>query len=482
MDFTELTATAALAAMAEGKVSSSELTVAFAERCGRLASLNAFIHFDQRAAKAAAAESDKRRKAGKAGPLEGLPIVLKDNIDTAAMPTTGGTPALKEHRPQRDASVAAKLIGAGAIVLGKTNLHELALGITTNNAGFGAARNPYDRTRIPGGSSGGTGVAVAARMAPAGIGSDTAGSVRVPAALCGIQGLRPTLLRWPHQGIVPISHTRDTAGPMARSVADLALLDGVVTGSALTVAPAILKGVRIGVPRALFWQNLHPDTARIAEDTLTALASAGVVLVEADIPDVGALDQAGGVPIALYEAIVDLDKYLAGHKTGLDFKKVVAEVASPDVKGILSSLLGEMAVPEPAYREALTVHRPKLQRAYADYFKRERVEAAIFPTTPLPAANIGEDETTMLNGATVPTFATFIRNTGPSSVAGIPGLSLAAGLTPAGLPVGMELDAPEGSDRRLLALGLAIEAMLPTPPPPRLDCGPGLLTETKREV
>jgi indoleacetamide hydrolase len=146
----------------------------------------------------------------------------------------------------------------------------------------------------------------------------------------------------------------------------------------------------------------------------------------------------------------------------------VAEVASPDVKGILLSLLGEMAVPEPAYREALSVHRPKLHRAYADYFKRERVEAAIFPTTPLPAANIGEDETTMLNGA-APTFATFIRNTGPGSVAGIPGLSLAAGLTPAGLPVGMELDAPEGSDRRLLALGCAIEALLPKLPPPRLD-------------
>jgi indoleacetamide hydrolase len=344
------------------------------------------------------------------------------------------------------------------------------LDIASIATGFGCrARNPYDRTRIPGASSGGTGVAVAARMAPAGIGSDTAGSVRVPAALCGVQGLRPTLLRWPQQGIVPISHTRDMAGPMARGVTDLALLDGVVTGSALTEAPATLKGVRIGVPRGLFWDNLHPDTAKIAEDTLKALANAGVVLVEADIPDVGALDQAAGVPIALYEAIVDLDKYLADHKTGLDVKKVVAEVASPDVKGILSSLLGEMAVPEAAYREALTVHRPKLQRAYADYFKRECVEAVIFPTTPLPAANLGEDETTMLNGAAVPTFATFIRNTGPGSVAGIPGLSLAAGLTPAGLPVGMELDAPEGGDRRLLALGCAIEALLPKLPPPRLD-------------
>jgi Asp-tRNA(Asn)/Glu-tRNA(Gln) amidotransferase A subunit family amidase len=469
MDRIALTASEALKAMGEGKVSSSQLTGAFLEQCQRHKSLNAFIHLDPAAAKAAAAESDKRRSAGKVGALEGVPLVLKDNIDTASMPTTGGTPALRNHRPKKDSPVAAKLIGAGAVVLGKTNLHELAYGITNNNGAFGPARNPYDPTRIPGASSGGTGVAVGARMAPAGIGSDTGGSVRIPAALCGIAGLRPTLLRWPQEGIVPISHTRDTAGPMARSVADLARLDGVVTGAALTEAPANLRGLRLGVPRGLFWENLHPDTAKIAEETLRALTLAGVVLVEADIPDVAALDQAAGFPIALYETVVDLNKYLASHNTGLDFAKVVAQVGSPDVKGILSSLLGEAAVPEPAYREALTVHRPKLRAVCADYFKRERVEAAIFPTTPLPAIKIGEDETTMLNGAAVPTFFTFIRNTSPGSVAGIPGLSLPAGLTPAGLPVGMELDGPDGSDRRLLAIGLALEAILPKLPAPRLD-------------
>jgi mandelamide amidase len=469
MDRIALTATGALAAMGEGRLSSAELTAALVERCRRHARLNAFIHFDPAAAMAAAEASDKRRKAGKAGALEGVPLVLKDNIDTAAMPTTGGTPALRGHRPKQDAPVAARLLAAGAVILGKTNLHELAYGITNNNAAFGPARNPYDPARIPGASSGGTGVAVAARLAPAGLGSDTGGSVRIPAALCGIFGFRPTLLRWPQAGIVPISHTRDTAGPMARSMNDLVLLDGVVTGAATAEKPADLGGLRIGVPRGHFWENLHADTAKIAEDTLKALAAAGVVLVEADIPDVGALDNAAGFPIALYETIVDLNAYLAGHKTGLDFKTIVAEVASPDVKGILSSLLGDMAVPEPAYREALTVTRPKLQKAYADYFRAQRVEAIVFPTTPLPAAKIGEDETTMLNGAAVPTFPTFIRNTGPGSVAGIPGLSVPAGLTPSGLPVGMELDAPAGTDRRLLAIGRALETILPKLPPPRLD-------------
>jgi mandelamide amidase len=469
MERIALTATEALGAMAAGKLSAADLVGDLLARCQRLAGLNAFIHLDPDAAKAAAARSDGRRRAGTARALEGLPLVLKDNIGTAAMPTTGGTPGLRNHRPKRDAPVAARLIEAGAVILGKTNLHELAYGITNNNAAFGPARNPYDRARIPGASSGGTGVAVAARMAPAGLGSDTGGSVRIPAALCGIAGLRPTLLRWPQEGIVPISHTRDTAGPMARSVADLALLDGVVTGGALAETPADLMGLRLGVPRGLFWDNLHPDTAKIAAATLEALARAGVVLVKADIPDVGALDQAAGFPIALYETVADLNRYLAEQGTGLDFAKLVAQVASPDVKGILESLLGDAAVPEPAYREAVTVHRPKLQRAYADYFARERVEAAIFPTTPLPAAKIGEDETVQLNGAAVPTFFTFIRNTSPGSVAGIPGLSLAAGLTPAGLPVGMELDAPAGTDRRLLAIGLALEALLPKLPPPSLD-------------
>jgi mandelamide amidase len=305
-------------------------------------------------------------------------------------------------------------------------------------------------------------------MAPAGLGSDTGGSVRIPAALCGVAGLRPTLLRWPQAGIVPISHTRDTPGPLARTVADLVLLDGVVTGGATTETPADLKGLRLGVPRGYFWDDLHPDTAQSSAAALQRLRDAGVVLVEADIPDVGALDQAAGFPIALFETVVDLNRYLAEHETGLDFAAVVAKVASPDVKGILESLLGDMAVPEAAYRHALTVDRPRLQKAYADYFARERVDGILFPTTPLPAAKIGEDETTMLNGVAVPTFPTFIRNTGPGSVAGIPGLSVPIGLTPSGLPVGLEIDGPDGADRRVLAIGLAIESIMPKLPPPQL--------------
>ena len=143
-------------------------------------------------------------------------------------------------------------------------------------------------------------------------------------------------------------------------------------------------------------------------------------------------------------------------------------MASPDVKGILTSLLGEGAIPESVYREAIQKHRPALQAAYAEYFKKNRVEAMIFPTTPLPAARIGEDETTKLNGQDVPTFFTFIRNTDPASNAGTPGLSLPVGLTKDGLPVGMELDGPAGSDHALLAIGAALEAVFPPLPAPKL--------------
>ena len=399
------------------------------------------------------------------GALHGIPLALKDNLDTAAMPTTGGTPGLRGHRPARNGAVVQKLLDAGAIVFGKTNLHELAYGITNNNAAFGAARNPYDPARIPGASSGGVGVAVAARMAPGGIGSDTGGSVRIPAALCGIVGFRPTTGRWSQAGIVPISHTRDTAGPMARSVADCELLDNVVTGSRAS-APRSLRGLRLGVPRAHFWEPLDREVARLMEGVLATLKDAGAVLVEGDIPDVGRLDNEAGFPIALYETVADLDAYLAGHGSPMRYRELVAQCASPDVAGLLQSLHGEGAIPEAAYRHALTSLRPQLQAAYRDHFKRHDVVAVVFPTTPLPAALIGEDETVDMNGARVPTFATFIRNTSPGSVAGIPGISLPAAMTRAGLPLGLELDGPEGSDAELLAIARAVEAVLPKMPAP----------------
>jgi indoleacetamide hydrolase len=281
-----------------------------------------------------------------------VPLVLKDNIDTADFPTTAGTPALAANRPKRNATIVQRLLDAGSIVLGKANLQELAWGPTNNNAAFGPARNPYDPTRIPGGSSGGTGAAVAARLAPAGLGTDTGGSIRVPASLSGVVSLRPTTLRWPQAGIVPISHTRDTAGPMARCVADCALIDGVITGGPTEVAAVRLDGLRIGVPRGHFWEGLDDELARIVEPVLAQLRHAGAVLVEGDVADVAALDRAAGFPIALYEFVTDLNEYLTEHETGLDFARVVAQAKSPMVKDALIGLTGAGAISESDYRGA----------------------------------------------------------------------------------------------------------------------------------
>ncbi|MGH6989695.1 MAG: indoleacetamide hydrolase [Stellaceae bacterium] len=460
----------AAAAIRAGEISAERLADALLVRAAANSHLNAFITLDPAQVRAAVREADRQRAAGAAlGPLHGVPLALKDNLDTAGLTTTAGTPGLKSNRPARDAAVVRKLKAAGAVVLGKCNMHELAYGITSNNAGFGPVRNPYAPTRIPGGSSGGTAAAVAARLAPGGIGTDTGGSVRIPAALCGIVGFRPTTGRWSQDGIVPISHTRDTAGPMARSVTDCTLLDGVVCDQPGPLATILPKGLRLGVPRRHFWDGLDAELGRICEAALERLRTAGVDLVEIDLGETATLDAAAGFPIALYETLTDLGRYLAEHGGALDFAALAKQTASPDVNGILNGLAGAGAVPEAAYREALDKHRPALQEAYRRHFREQGLAAVIFPTTPAPAATIGEDETVTINGTVLPTFATFIRNCGPGSVAGIPGLSLPAGITAAGLPVGIEFDGPAGSDRALLAIGAALEPLLPRLPAPVAD-------------
>ena len=164
------------------------------------------------------------------GTLHGLPIPVKDSVNTKALPTSNGTRALKDFRPKEDAAILKPLFAQGAILMGKTNIHELSYGHTTNNLAFGPTRNPYDTSRVPGGSSGGSAAAVAAHMAPLAVAEDTFGSIRVPASFCGIAGLRPSVGRYPGAGVMPITPRWDTGGPLARTVADLILFDSVVTG------------------------------------------------------------------------------------------------------------------------------------------------------------------------------------------------------------------------------------------------------------
>ena len=464
-DLIELTVVGAAAALRERACSCREYVEALIARSEAMAGLNAFVSHDWDALLAAARAVDGG--SGTRGPLAGVPLALKDNIATTTLTTSGATGALAGFVAPRNAPVADALFEAGALLGAKANMHELAFGITNNNAVTGPARNPWDPSMIPGGSSGGTAAAVAARMMPGGLGTDTGGSVRLPAALCGIAGFRPSVGRYPGAGIIPISRTRDTAGPIARTVADLRLLDEVMVGTGSTggvgragsdpgAAPA-LDGLRLGVPRAAFFTDLEPEVAAEAVRVLDLLSNLGVELVEANIPDVSELNATVGFPIALYEFARDLPRHFAENGLALSLEDVLGGIGSPDVRGIVASQLGPDAMPEAVYRKALDVDRPRLQRACADYFAEHAVEAVIFPTSPVSARPIGDDETIDLGGERVPTFPTFIRNTDPGSNAGIPGLSLPTGLTSTGLPVGMELDGPVGSDARLLAVAAAVE-------------------------
>jgi indoleacetamide hydrolase len=404
----------------------------------------------------------------KPGVLHGLPLIIKDNLDVAGMPTTAGSTALAGHVPKRSCTAVQRLLDAGAVVLGKANMHELSFGITSNNAAYGPVRNPYASDHIAGGSSGGTAAAIAARLVPAGLGSDTGGSLRIPAALCGIVGFRPSAGRWPSDGVVKISHTRDTVGPMALTAADCALLDAVVCGAPLDLEPLSLTGLRVGVPKPLFWQDLDPEMLQAGQAALAAMQRAGVVLVDCDVGIDNAQCNQAGMAIAMHETLPSLRDYLASHGQPFAAAPFAARIASADVKGIVSSLLDPAPDASATYQQALTQQRPALQKAYADCFTRHRLDALIFPTTPLPAARIGEDDSVMLNGQPVSTFFTFTRNVGPGSVAGLPGISLPMGQSHSGLPLGIALDGPAGSDRRLLALAMAVQALWPPIPAPHL--------------
>ncbi len=457
---------ATLAALAAGSLTSLELTGALLARAATWADLNAFVALDPERALAAAAAADAARRDGTAlGALHGLPLLIKDNIDVAGWPTTAGTPGLRGYRPASTAPAAHKLLAAGAFVLGKNTLHELAHGITSNNAAFGAVRNPYDRTRIPGGSSGGTAAAIAARLASAGLATDTGGSVRIPAALCGIVGFRPTTGRYPAGGIVPISHTRDSAGTLARSVPDVALLDEVLGPRAATLVPRELAGLRLGVPRALYYRELDPEVERLVSEALERLARAGATLIEADVPG---LEQASATlagVISDYEFPRDLARFLAG--SGITLDEVIASLAGPDLRATFAHEVRGPAAPSlAAYREALEVGRPAMQAAFAQHFAGHALDALVFPTTSRAAHTIEADPGEARASADADTFLTYLRNARPATVAALPALSLPLGRTRLGLPVGLELDGPTGRDRELLAAGAAVEALIGSLPPP----------------
>ncbi|WP_063687083.1 indoleacetamide hydrolase [Bradyrhizobium stylosanthis] len=471
MDFDQLTLSEAASGLRTGTFTSTTLTREAIARAKANPELNAFVTLDEAGASKAAAAFDAA--GDKSKPLGGVPIVIKDNIEVAGLPCSAGTPALKDYVPKADAPVAAKLRAAGAIIIGKTSMHELAFGISGYNTAFKTGteygvRNAYDRTLIAGGSSSGTGAAIGARIVAGGLGTDTGGSVRVPAALNGCASLRPTVGRYPQGGIAPISHTRDTAGPMAATMTDVALLDRVIAGGD-AIAPADLRQVRIGIARSMLI-DLDADTESAFRDAVEKVKTQGVMVVEIEMPQLAELDGQVSFPIALYEAYDDLVAYLKHTGTGLTIEAVAAQIASTDVKSTYDGLViprklpapdGSLVDAKPIYDAAIKTARPALQALYSKTFADNRLDAIAFPTTPRVAIASNPDSSSLEN------FGLFIQNTDPGSNAGIPGIQVPIALGASSrLPIGLELDGPEGSDRRLLAIGMALDAVFGRLPAP----------------
>lgn len=463
MEWMDGTVLAIRDALAAGQVSSAALAEQWIARTELAGMLNAYVTFDADGLRRQARAADARLAAGVRLPLLGVPVALKDNIEAVGFSCGNGTRALHDQPARRDAVLVQRLRAAGALISGKTGMHELAFGVTSNNAVTGAIRNPWHPARSPGGSSGGSGVVVAAGLVPAAIGTDTGGSIRIPAAFCGIAGFRPSLGRVAKEGVAPIAAKRDVAGPLAHSVADLVLLDSVLAADDATLPEVTLRGLRLGVPD-VFWQGLAPGVERVAQAALAQLREAGVDLVPIAFGGLEALDGPANFEEVLFEFQRDMPRYLQERGLALSFGDLLTQVGSPDVRHLLRGLKVDGVTGLDVLQRAKT-GREQLLASYRAAFSAAQIEAMLFPTVPCTAPQIGSDDDIWIQGHSLPLFLTITRHTDPGSHAGLPGLSMPVGES-SGLPVGMEIDGLPGTDKRILAIGAALEAVWPRRPLP----------------
>ncbi len=426
------------------RLSSVELVAATLERIDQLnPGLNAFITVTADSAREAATRADRATasRRAKLGTLHGVPISLKDLILSREAPTTAGSRIFGAGLPAgRDAPAVSRLRKAGAVVVGKANLHEVALGVTTANEHFGPARNPWNPALIPGGSSGGSAVAVAARMGQASVGSDTRGSIRIPAACCGITGLKPSYGLVSTEDVVPLAPSLDHLGPMTRSAEDAAVLLGAMVGRR-SLASQLLRAVD-RKPRALtiaiseyFLRDADPEIVTAVEVAARQLAKLGHRLVSVDIPELEESLDASRV-IVLAEAAAFHDSYLKSNPAGY----------GPNVK---SRLEGGYQLSAVQYVKA-EERRVALIAAYAELF--HSVDALLGAALPVSPPPIGTQQL-VLGGETVSIAEVLCRYTAPQNLTGVPALVLPGGFTKARLPIGLQLVAGLGRDATVLALG-----------------------------
>ena len=427
------------------------------------------------ALEAARAIDVARARGAALGPLAGVPIALKDNICTRTLPTTAASKVLRGYVPPYDATVVERLAAAGAIVVGKTNCDEFAMGSSTENSAYGPTANPWALDRTPGGSSGGSAAAVAARLVPAALGSDTGGSIRQPAAFCGVVGLKPTYGRVSRYGLLAFASSLDQIGPFTTSVDDAALVLTAIAGADphdatcatrpvpdwTAAASAPPQGLRIGVPRRFIAGGVHGAVAAAFEQALATWRDAGATLVDIDLPNAPL-----AIPvyylIATAEASSNLARYDGvryGHRARLGagdglremYERTRDEGFGAEVKRRI--MLGTFVL-SAGYHDAYYVKAQAVRAKLRDDYDRAfaTVDVVATPTTPTPAFRLGEKTADPLQMYLADIF------TVSANLAGVPAISLPCGFSTDGLPIGCQLTARRWDEATLLAAGAALQA------------------------
>lgn len=434
----------AAAALRARQISCVELTSECLQQIARLnPELNAFVTVTEASACARAAELDRELTEGMdRGTLHGIPIAHKDLIWTKGIRTTSGSKLFADYVPDRDAPVAQKLSAAGTVMLGKTGLHELAYGITSDNPHFGTIRNPHDPARTPGGSSGGSGVAVATGMALMATGTDTGGSIRIPASFCGVVGLKPTYGLVSRDGIQPLGFTLDHVGPLTRTVADVrASLAAMADPALLRPAARTVDQIRIGLPENFYFTQVAAEVREAVVRAARLAEQGGAQIVPVQVPDMEALTAVGRV-ILLAEASALYEPYLSRRE---DF--------GADVLALLDQ--GRL-IPATDY-----VNAQRLRKVLLDEFHKlfSTIDCLLTPTTPIVAPRIGQQQVE-INGEMHDVRIAVTRLTRGMNALGFPALSMPCGRSPEGLPIGLQMIARPFEENLLFAVGEALEARM----------------------
>ncbi len=472
---TQLSAAEIARKLAAREVSAVEVAQAHLSRIESLdAQYGAFLTVDPAATLAEAENAQKKLDGGTGGPLTGVPIALKDNMSTAGMETTCASKILKGYIPPYDATVVARLREQGLVLLGKTNLDEFAMGTSTENSAFQLTRNPWDPERSPGGSSGGSAAAVAAEFAPLSLGSDTGGSIRQPASLCGIVGFKPTYGRVSRYGLIAFGSSLDQIGPFGRTVEDAALISEAISGhdpmdsTSLKMAPILaasvkqdsLKGKRFAIPRELMGDSIAPGVAAVFAESLEALRREGAIVEEVSLPSI-----LYGVTtyyiIAPAEASSNLARFDgvrfgprsegAGHVGVVE--KTRGEGFGHEVKARI--MIGTYAL-SAGYYDAYYLRAQQVRTLMKQEFEAvlQNFDAILSPTSPVTAFKLGElkDDPMALKLLDYCTI--------PANMGGMPGISLNGGFAD-GLPVGLQLVGAPLADENILGLARGMEKALP---------------------